>query len=173
MNILTNLHGRLLFYLYPLFLALLLFILGACGVLLWWDPEFWQEAKDWGEYNDPALLFIGALGLLLGALLFYNVFSWWRHKTLLLGSKPYAAEVDQKVVEETLQRYLSGLYAPKQYRSKVQIKNDVIHLFIELPKSTERDRKTLLKRMQAELNSLFSSILGYSNELSINISFVR
>lgn len=173
MSILTNLHARFLFYFYPIALAFLLIAIGVSTLFLWWEPQLLDDIKASVELYPEGFLIVGIGIAILGLFLLINLISWCRKKELILSQAPFSSHVDQKVIEETLSRYLSRLYPANLYKARVQIKKEAIHLFIELPKSTEKDQKMLSKRMEAELSGLFSSILGYNNELHIAISFTR
>ncbi len=156
------------------FIAALFFImLGLVGIMIPWFPGMRMEIIEFIlEYPLAILLFGIALVMAGFGIVFYILFhSRRRYYYIYSGSN--TAAVDEAVIKQYLDIYWKQLFPDQDIPNRFTLKDNKIHIAVDLPFLPPQQQQLLLERIKLDLRNTFSKLLGYRNGFSLSASFQK
>jgi hypothetical protein len=163
-----------LFHSLIIFIAALFFImLGIVGIMIPWSSGMRMEIIQFIlEYPLAILLFGVALVVAGLAIAFYILFHA-RRRYYYIYSGSHTAAVDEAVVQQYLNTYWKQLFPNRDIPNRLTIKNNKIHITVDLPFLPPHQQQLLLERIKQDLRGTFAKLLGYHNGFSLSASFQK
>ena len=152
-------------------LGWLMAISGAFCFLLPWSPLMQNGLLSF--IREHPLLFSLAgfiiLGIGIGFILRSKVQAKQKFVMLRIGNRSISMTPD--VVEYYLNRYWKEKFPQLTVLNQLAVDQDIIKIESQIPFIPKNERPQLLKESQFELQDLFQSVLGYTQEVHLAIHF--
>lgn len=171
MNFNRSMMGHFFYSLTNFILALFFLVFGIACILMAWFPGLRIELLRFLEEGSWLVFFAGVAFILIGAAILFNLFIHSRRKTYIVRSGKNAIEVDQTLIEETLDMYWKQLFPQYSIPSQVKIKNNQVYITADFPLIAEDDQSSFVKSIEESISSIFSRTLGYRNDFFLSASF--
>lgn len=154
-----------------LIIALFFFILGFIAMLIPWSSGISNMIVSF-IVNQSLILFLFGLGFaVIGAALALHIIlsSRRRYVTLHLGKLTFS--ISEKLIGDYLSAYWKELFPHKEIPYRVVLKKHSVEITADLPFAPLEVQKDLLEKIEKDLGDLFRDVLGYREDLNLEISF--
>lgn len=121
--------------------------------------------------NSLPLFLFGLGSTLIGAALAIHIILNSRRRYVTIRSGKKTISVSEAVMQDYLSSYWKEVVPNRDVPFRVQLKNHKIRILADLPYFPKDEQKSLLEKIERDLNDLFRGILGYQDELEMEISF--
>lgn len=163
--------GKLLYSLFNALIALFFILIGIGCLFLPWVPSIRTHIILFIMENTLSISLFGSIFLAIGASLLTTIVLSTRHRYYRLRSGRAAVSVDETLIQQYLDRYLERLFPKYEIPNRVLLKNNSIHILADFPYLPLEEQKPLLRRVENELASEFSRILGFRQDFYLSVSF--
>lgn len=163
--------GHLFFLMISYVLACFFVTLGLLCAVIPWSQAMRLLVLDFLQHNWIMLFLFGVGCLVVGVAILFNLSMSSRRRHYTVRTGPYLVSVDKDLVTSYLQEYFYGRYPKREIPCSVSIKSDRLQIAADLPKTPLEEQKSLLKKIENELQELFAARLGYSRPFRLFISF--
>jgi hypothetical protein len=163
--------GHLFFLMISYILALFFLTLGLLCAVIPWSDGMRALVLDFLQHNWVMLFLFGVGCLVVGMTILLNLSMSSRRRHYTVRTGPYLVAVDKDLVTSYLQAYFQGRYPKREIPCNVTIKSDRLQIAADLPTTPLEEQKSLLKKIENDLQELLAARLGYYRPLRLYISF--
>lgn len=161
-----------LFYSLINFINALFFVLiGIVGILIPWSINVRTLLTRFIFEDSLAISLFGFAFFIIGLAMFIHLVQNMMRRHYRISSLNATTTVDEAVIQEYLNIYWKQLFPENDIPSALQIKNNKIHIAVDLPYLPIQEQKPLLERIRNDLMRIFTKVLGYREEFFLNASF--
>lgn len=171
MNFNRSMMGHFFYSLTNFILALFFLSLGILCALIAWFPQMKNDILQLLDESSWLVFFAGLAFILIGGAILFNLFIHSRVRTYVIRSGKNAVEVDQALIEETLNLYWRQLFPRYSIPSQVKIQDNQVYITADFPLIAEEEQSSFIKSIEENVGSLLSRTLGYRNDFFLTASF--
>jgi hypothetical protein len=136
-----------------------------------WLPAIRSHVIFFFMNNSVALSLFGIVSLTTGSAIATNVILNAKHRYYRIRSGANAIAVDEVLIQQYLDSYWAGLFPDCDVPNRLILKNNRIHMDVNLPHLPLPEQKLLLERVENDLSEGFAKVLGYNKEFYLTASF--
>ncbi len=151
--------------------AIFLFALGVLLLFLPTHPDWLEKSVTYIQNSPSWVYLLGLILLILGSTLFVRLVTNRKNRSLSFRSSRYTIEVEEKIILEQFNRALKPLPLGAAIKTRVELRRGIIHLFATLP--NENNQVDLIQSIEMEVSKTLFELLGYNNELNLELSFAK
>jgi hypothetical protein len=163
--------NNLFYSLISLAIALFFLTLGIMCMMLPWSPIVRSDLIQFILEDSIAISLFGFGFAIVALALIINIGFSTRYNYYKVRSEPNAISIDETIIQEYLNTYWKTLFPQSTIPSRLKIKKNRIYIIADLPYIPLQEQKQFLEKVKAELNDLFSTILGYRDVFYLSASF--
>ena len=161
-----------LFYSFISFVVALFFMLiGIVGLMIPWSINVRTLLTQFIFEDSLAISLFGFVFFLIGVAVAVNILFNASRRYYKINSKNVSTTVDEAVIQEYLNTYWKQIFPDNDIPCLLTIKENKIHIAVDLPYLPIQEQKPLLERIRKDLVGIFAKILGYSDEFYLSASF--
>lgn len=165
--------GHILFSLLNFFIALFFTLLGILGILIPWSSAIRGELIRFILDESLAISLFGLAFLAIGLFAMINIYYNSRRNYYYIKSTDKSISVDEGLIEQSLDLYWNQLFPKAEIPCRVYIKNNRVHISVDLPPLPLQEQKPLLERIRQDVQSNLAKQLGYHDEFFLTASFPK
>lgn len=152
-------------------ISIFFILLGVVGVLLPWSSDMRTRITQL-LLEESWLVFLFGLGfIIIGTAIVTNLILSTKRRYYEIRSNHLVTKIDESLFQDYLSTYWKQLFPACEIPNQIILKNNKIHVAADLPYIPLEQQKTLLERIERDLNDIFNRILGMRYEYVISISF--
>lgn len=146
-------------------------LIGLIGAMIPWSNEIRNMIVKFIFHDTLAISLFGYAFFLIGLALAADIVINIRKRPYKISSLKGPIAVDEAVIQTYLNEYWKQLFPENDVPCHVSLKDNKIHVAVDLPYLPIQEQKTLLERIRKDLIGIFTKILGYRDEFYISASF--
>jgi len=154
-----------------LFIALFFVMIGLVGAMIPWSSSTRNLLIRFITEDSIAISLFGFAFLFIGLAIAGDIIFNMRRRHYSISSLKGTATVDKAVIQEYLDQYWKSLFPENDIPCFLALKDNKIHISVDLPHLPIQEQKPLLERIRKDLMSLFAQVLGYRDEFFLSASF--
>lgn len=151
--------------------ALFFILIGMVGILIPWSIHVRTLLTQFIFEDYLAISLFGFAFFIIGIAIFINILMNTKKNYYRINSSKTTTTVDEAVIQGYLNTYWKQLFPESEIPYHLQIKNNKIHIAVDLPYFPINEQKSLLERIRTDLIGIFSKVLGYQEEFLLSASF--
>jgi len=160
------------FYSLTNFILALFFLLAGIGcVLVAWFPNLQLAIQRLIHEDFWMIFFSGVAFILIGLAIILNLSLQARRISYTVKSGKNSIEVDQLLIEESLNLYWKQLFPHYSIPTQIRIKNNQVHIKADFPLIAENEQSSFVKELEERISEFFTRTLGYRNDFFLSVSF--
>lgn len=163
--------SKLFYSLISFVIALFFILIGIVGVMIPWSINVKTLLTKFIFEDSLAISLFGFAFFLIGLAMIADFFLSLRRRHYTISSLKATTTVDEVVIKGYLDTYLKQLFPKNEIPCQLTMKENKIHISVDLPYLPIQEQKPLLERIRKELIGLFAQILGYRDEFFLSASF--
>ena len=152
-------------------IAIFFILVGIIFIMVPWLPAIRDHIIFFLVNNSVALSLFGIVSLTIGSAVATNIILNARHRYYRIRSGANAITVDETLIQQYLDSYWAELFPDCDVPNRLILKNNRIHMIVNLPYLPLAEQKPLLERVEGELSERFTNVLGYNKEFFLTASF--
>jgi hypothetical protein len=152
-------------------LAIFFLLVGIVSMLMLWVPIIRSEVIQFILEDSLAIFIFGFAFSIIGLFILVNIILNMRRHSYHMKIGKNHVTIDQAVIHRHLTSYWKELFPKEEIPYRVAMKDDRIHLFVDLPFTPQTQQKMVLERMEEDLDQLFKNTLGYRHPFMLSASF--
>lgn len=151
--------------------AVFFIMLGVIGVIIPWSPGVRTDLIQFILDDSLAISLFGFASIIIGLAIVTNILLNTKRRYYRIRSDKNSIEVDETVIQQYLQAYWKQLFPDSDIPSRLSLKNNKIHIIVDLPPIPYGQQQLLIERIKTDLRSTFAKMLGYHHEFYLSASF--
>lgn len=151
--------------------AFFFILIGIVGILIPWSVHVRTLLTQFIFEDYLAISLFGFAFFITGFAIFMNILLSTQRRYYRINSSRTTTTVDEAVIQEYLNTYWKQLFPENDIPCHLQLKNNKIHIAVDLPYLPIQEQKSLLERIRIDLIEIFSKVLGYREEFFLSASF--
>jgi len=155
------------------FIALFFMLIGIVGVMIPWSINVKTLLTQFIFEDSLAISLFGFAFFLIGIAMIIDFLINAQRRHYTISSLKATTTVDEQVIKGYLNTYWKQLFPNSEIPCQLIMKENKIHISVDLPYLPIQVQKPLLERIRKELIGLFSQILGYKEEFFLSASFQK
>lgn len=163
--------NHIFFSLISLFVALFFTLLGIVAVIIPWSPAMRGELIRFILDESVAISLFGIAFLAIGLSALVNIYLNSKRCYYYVKSKDASVVVDEGLLYQYLNIYWKQMFPKTEIPCQVFVRNNKIHISVDLPYLPTAEQKPLLERIKQDLESSFKKNLGYQDEFYLTATF--
>ncbi|MFQ5730149.1 MAG: hypothetical protein ACE5GN_07295 [Waddliaceae bacterium] len=163
--------SKLISSFFIILVAIFFILLGIIFIMVPWLPAIRSHIISLLINNSVALSLFGIVSFTIGSAIAMNVILSARHRYYRIRSGANAVAVDETLIQQYLDSYWAKLFPNYDVPSRLILKNNRIHMVVNLPYLPLSEQKPLLERVESDLSEGFANVLGYNKEFYLTASF--
>lgn len=163
----TNLFHSLI----NLIIALFFMLIGIVGITIPWSNNVRSLLTRFIYEDSLAISLFGFAFFFISLAMVINLLLHFRQRHYRINSSKATATVDEAVIQEYLNSYWKQLFPKNDIPCRLDMKDNKIHIAVDLPFLPIQEQKPLLERIRKDLIKIFAKVLGYSDEFFLSASF--
>lgn len=153
--------------------AIFFIMLGFVGIMIPWSPGMRMEIIQFILEYPWAIFIFGIALVVAGLAIACYILLHARRRYYYIHSGPHRAAVDEAVIQQYLNIYWKQLFPNSDIPNRLTLKNNQIHITVDLPFLPPAQQQLLMERIKHDLRGTFSKLLGYDNGFSLSASFQK
>ncbi len=153
------------------FTALFFILLGLVGIIIPWSPSIRTNFVQFILNESLLLSLFGLISIFIGLAIAASLLINAKRKYYYIRSGEHAISVDEAVIQQYLDVYWKELFPGSDIASRLVLKNNKIHISVDLPTLPIGRQQLILEKIKQDLRSKFADLLGYHNEFFLTSSF--
>lgn len=146
-------------------------LLGVVGILLPWSSGVRTHLTQI-LLEESWFIFLFGIGfIIIGTAIATNLILGAKRRYYEIRSNHLVTKIDESLFQDYLSTYWKQLFPACEIPNQITLKKNKIHVAADLPYIPIEQQKTLLERIERDLNDIFNRILGLRYEYVISISF--
>lgn len=121
--------------------------------------------------NSLPLFLFGLGSTLIGAALAIHIILTSRRRYVTIRSGKKTISISEAVMQDYLSSYWKEIVPDREVPFRIQLKSHKIRILVDLPYFPKEEQKSLLEKIERDLNDLFRGIFGYQEALELEVSF--
>jgi hypothetical protein len=163
--------GHFFFSIINLLVAVLLIVLGIFIFMIPRAVHFQQLVMNLLTEKSYLFTILGISVGVVGILLLIAFYMMNRRHSYYLAMGNHFLTIDESIIQKYLTEYWKELFPGTDLHQEVALKNNLIHLTVDLPYIAFDEQRKILERIELDLQKLFSRIFDYRKEFYITVSF--
>lgn len=163
--------SNLFYSLISFVIALFFMLIGIVGILIPWSINIRTLLTQFIFEDALAISLFGFTFFVIGlAIVTYVLLNAKRHH-YKISSEKGSTTVDDAVIQEYLSSYWKQLFPKNDIPCHLILKENKIHIAVDLPYLPIQEQKPLLEKIRKDLIGIFAKVLGYKDEFFLSASF--
>lgn len=171
MNFNRAMMGNFFYSLMNSILALFFVLTGIGCVLVAWFPNLQKALQRLIVEDFWMVFFSGVAFIVIGIVIIVNLSLQARRSSYMVRSGKNAIEVDQLLIEESLNLYWKQLFPQYSIPTQIRIKNNQVHIKADFPLIAESEQSSFVKHLEEQISEFLTRTLGYRNDFFLSVSF--
>lgn len=152
-------------------IALFFMLIGVVGMMIPWSINIRNALATFIFENSLAISVFGFTFFVVGLAIVVNILLSTQRRYYKINSLNSSTSVDEAVIQQYLHTYWEQLFPKTDIPCHLTLKDNKIHIAIDLPYLPIQEQRPLLERIRKDLIEIFSRILGYRDEFFLSASF--
>ncbi len=154
-----------------LIIALFFMLIGIVGITIPWSINVRTLLTRFIFEDSLAISLFGFAFFFISLAMVTNLLFHFRQRHYTINSSNATTTVDEAVIQEYLNTYWKQLFPKNDIPCQLDLKENKIHIAVDLPYLPIQEQKPLLERIRKDLIKIFAKALGYSDEFFLSASF--
>lgn len=163
--------NHLLQSLINIIIALFFILIGIVGILIPWSINVRNLLTRFIFEDALAISLFGFTFFVIGLALVVNILLTNKRRHYNISSEKGSTTVEEAVVQEYLNTYWKQLYPTTDIPCHLTVRDNKIHIAVDLPYLPLPEQKPLLEKVRQDLIEIFAKILGYREDFFLSASF--
>jgi hypothetical protein len=146
-------------------------LIGIVGVMIPWSNNIRNLLTKFIFEDALAISLFGFAFFLIGIAIAADIILNIKRRPYTISSLKGQAMVDEAVIQSYLNEYWMQLFPNTDVPCHLFLKDNKIHITVDLPYLPIQAQKPLLERIRKDLVGIFAKILGYKDEFFLSASF--
>lgn len=151
--------------------AFFFMLIGIVGILIPWSIHVRTLLTRFIFEDYLAISLFGFVFFIIGVAMLINLLLNMKRRHYKIHSLKGTLTIDEAVIQEYLKTYWKQLFPDRDIPCHLQLKQNQIHIAVELPYLPLQKQKALLEGIRKDLTDIFAKILGYREEFFLLASF--
>lgn len=154
-----------------LIIALFFIMIGIIGIMIPWSDVTRSSLIQFLNEDALAISLFGFAFIVIGSAIVVNILLSTRRRYYLIRANDTSIAVDESIIEQYLAAYWGQLFPGKDIPCRLSLKDNKIHIAVDLPYMPISEQKKLLEKIKEDLRNTFADYLGYRDEFNVSVSF--
>jgi len=161
-----------LFYSLISFVIAIFFVLiGIVSTLIPWSENVRNFLVNLILHDSLAISLFGFAFIIIGLAIIIDILLNTRRSYYRVKSDDSSILVDENVIQQSLSIYWKELFPDQDIPNRMVLKNNRIHITVDLPYQPPAAQRSLVDRIKNDLKRQFAEQLGYHEEFVLSASF--
>lgn len=163
--------SNLFYSLISLVVALFFMLIGIVGIMIPWSMDVRNLLTKFIFEDSLAISLFGFAFFIIGLAIVTNIILSTKRRSYKISSQNATTTVDEAVIQQYLNTYWKQLFPKNDIPCHLSLKNNKIHIAVDLPYLPIQEQKPLLERIRKDLIGIFAQVIGYRDEFFLSASF--
>lgn len=152
-------------------IALFFLLMGTISLLIPWLPGVKNSFVTFLLHNSIALSLFGISLVAIGVFMAINIILATKNRYYKFNIGPHIVKVDETLIRKYLETYFNDFFSEKETPCQVIIKNNALHITVDLPAVPQAQRDVVIEKITEDLKNLLSRQIGYNSTYYLSLSF--
>ena len=162
---------NLLYSLISFIIAVFFVLIGVISILIPWSENVQGILVNFILNDAIAISLFGFAFIVIGLTIVIDILLNTRRSYYTVKSGSFSVSVDETVLQQYVTQYWKKSFPSQDIPSRLTLKNNQIHISVDLPYEARENQRPLLEQINSDLQREFAEYLGYEKQILLSASF--